>query len=96
MAIQNNNNAASALEAVKQLNQSIIGHHNFNTLNADDDEVKDKKKINLDREDLLIFNESPMIQAGYIQTSELNTKILYILQEIFADVFLATAIYDTK
>ena len=52
MAIQNNNNGASALEAVRQLNQSIIGHHNFNTLNADDDEVKDKKKINLDREDL--------------------------------------------
>lgn len=96
MAIQNNNNGASALEAVRQLNQSIIGHHNFNTLNADDDEVKDKKKINLDREDLLIFNESPMIQAGYIQTSELNAKILSVLQEIFADVFLAKAVYDTK
>lgn len=97
MANNNNNqNICPELEAIRALNQSIIGNHNYNVNGDEEPEKLDLKSIELSKEDLILFNEPPMIQAEYIQSSELNNKVFAILEEIFADIFSVKFTYDTQ
>ena len=98
MANTNNNNTPiiAELAALDALEKSMIGNHNFNIEGDDEPEELKLKSLNLDKEDLILFNDPPMIQADYIQSSELNNKLLTIFSEIFADVFSVRFTYDQQ
>lgn len=85
------------LAAIMALNQSIIGNHNFNEPNGDEEiEKLELKKINLPAEDLMLFNKAPYSQLEMIQTSELQNNVLGVFRDIFADVFNVKFITDSQ
>lgn len=83
------------LAAVRALNQSMIGNHNFKGVDDEPEEKLELKAIKIPKDELLLF-KAPMSQVDLVQTSELQNDVLGVFQEIFADIFSVKFIYDTQ
>lgn len=96
MAKNINEASCPELAAIRALNQSLIGHHNFKEDGDEEPEEKlELKGIKIPKDELVLF-KAPMAQTDMIQTSELQNDVLNIFQEIFADVFSVKFMYDTQ
>lgn len=76
----------SELAAIKALNESLIGNHNYNLGEADEETEKlNLKELSIPAEDIIL--KESYSEDFLIEQSELENSVFGVFSEIFADIF---------